>query len=95
MLEAVCLRARLGLCALVGQSACAPDSVCVREDDTLRARGASVREHQALCTYAQGAENRGCEGGVSAHNGSVLEHLVRYTRAGGNKCVCERKCASA
>ena len=30
---------------------------------------------------------RGCEGGVSAHNGSVLEHLARYTRTGGTKCV--------
>ena len=30
---------------------------------------------------------RGCEGGVSAHNGSVLEHLTWYTRAGGIKCV--------
>ena len=24
---------------------------------------------------------------MSAHNGSVLEHLTRYTRAGGIKCV--------
>ena len=36
-----------------GQSVCAPGTVCVREDD-IRGCGASVREHQALCTYAQG-----------------------------------------
>ena len=38
---------------------------------------------------------RGCGGDVSAHNGRVLEHLVRYTRAGGMKCVGARKYVSA
>ena len=59
MLEVVCLRVRLGLCALVGQCVCAPDTVFVREDGILRARGATVREHQALCTYTQGAGSMG------------------------------------
>ena len=40
-------------------------------------------------------EIRGCGGGVSGHNGSVLKHLVRYTRAGGMKCVVARKYVSA
>ena len=42
----VCVRLRDRVCVRRAQ-------FCVREDD-IRGCGASVREHQALCTYAQG-----------------------------------------
>ena len=46
----VCARGTMCVCAV---------TVFVRENDILRARGASVREHQALCTYAQGVGSMG------------------------------------